>query len=256
VSSGIVLIIDLSNHVYADWHATGARAAEVFRRRADAVAESIGPVSVAVACDSENSFRRDIFPTYKAGRKPPESELLTAMQACKDACADNGWSLLRSDGFEADDIIATCAKRAVDMGFKAVMFSGDKDCRQLLRDGQASILRKASFTSGQLSLEWLTARLLLSDFGFTPEQFLDYQTLVGDSTDKIPGIKGFGQKIATALLTSSGSISEAVRNPWTIPGLSTKQRDTLLAAAKPGGELERQRRLVKLRDDVPLDWVP
>ena len=254
--SGVVLIIDISNHVYADWHANGARAVDTFRRRADAVAESIGPASVAVACDSQGSFRREAYPDYKSNRKPPEAELLAVMQSCKDACTDNGWSLLASDGFEADDIIATCTKRSIDAGFKAVMASGDKDCRQLLRDGQASILRKASFQNGRLSLEWLTAKLLLSDTGFTPEQYLEYQTLVGDSTDKIPGIKGFGQKIATALLTTSGSIAEAVRNPWAIPGLSTKQRDTLLAAAKPGGELERQRLLVKLRDDVPLDWVP
>src|SRR5262249_1931536 len=106
-------------------------------------------------------------------------------------------------GFEADDVIATLARAGAARGCDVFICSGDKDCRQLLGDKvRVFNLRKR---------EVYDRDALKQDWGIAPEQVVDYQTLVGDSVDNVPGVPGIGEKTATKLLQEHGSLDQLLK---------------------------------------------
>jgi DNA polymerase-1 len=239
----MILAIDGNNHMHADWHGAKDQAGSVFVRRVNAMRERFKPNQVIVAWDnSEPTFRHELFPDYKAGRKEHEPSLMDQI--------DQAICLLFATcdcvsvaGFEADDIIATVvADRGND---KVVIASTDKDLRQLLVDGEVTILRK--WNNGEP--EWFTAKRLFEEYGLVPEQWIDWLTLVGDASDNIKGIDGIGEKGATALLANGTMLDDILLNPWSFD-LTTKKRDAILAFAS---RLEATRKLLTLRNDVPLE---
>ena len=187
-------------------------------------------------------FRRAIDPRYKANRDAPPEDFGPQIDRIKEILGALGIPVLQVPGFEADDLMATIVTQTASEGtLEVFMVSSDKDLRQLLRGDRVSLFdpRKGLV---------LDAGRLEDEFGYTPAQAIDIQTLAGDSTDNIPGVQGIGQKTAVKLVRKYGSAEAVVSHA---DELTLKQRENVLAFSV---QMPITRRLVTLRDDVPLDF--
>jgi DNA polymerase-1 len=144
-------------------------------------------------------------------------------------------------GFEADDVIATIARAASGRGIDVFVCSSDKDCRQLIDDRVRlySLRKRQEFGRKEL----------LEDWGVTPEQVVDLQTLAGDSVDNVPGVPGIGVKTAAKLLQEWGTLDNVLANVDKVAG--AKRQENLRAAV---ATIPLSRSLVRLKTDVPLEW--
>src|SRR5262249_9995987 len=129
--------------------------------------------------------------------------------------------VLSHPGFEADDVIATVAKAAEQRGLDVFICSGDKDCRQLL----GYRVRIYNLRNGAV----FDRAALLADWGVTPEQVVDLQTLVGDAVDNVPGVPGIGVKTGAKLLQEFGTLDNLLANVERVAGV--KKQENLRAAA-------------------------
>ncbi|HEV8061384.1 MAG TPA: 5'-3' exonuclease H3TH domain-containing protein, partial [Gemmataceae bacterium] len=189
------------------------------------------------------TFRDAFYPEYKAHRKPMPDDLRLQMPVIHELVEAMGIPLLSMPSFEADDVVATVAKAASANGIRVLICTTDKDCRQLI-DDRVNLLNLRKGTV-------LDREALLEDWGVTPEQVVDLQSLVGDSVDNVPGIPGIGLKTAAKLLQEFGTVDNLLANIDKVAG--AKKQESLR-----GGKatLDLSRRLVKLSDDVPIkfDW--
>lgn len=190
--------------------------------------------------DERKLLRRQIYPNYKAHRDPPPEDLAPQEDRIISVLAAAGVPMLRREGFEADDIIATLVKRLASQELDIFVVSRDKDLDQLLRDGVSLY--------DPMKDEVITADGLFELKGWRPEQAVEAQILTGDSVDNVPGVPGIGPKTAAKLLqqyaTAAGVVAHADE-------LTPKQRENVLAFA-PHMDLTRE--LVTLRTDVPIDF--
>lgn len=188
------------------------------------------------------TFRHEIYELYKANRQAMPDDLRPQIGFVQDFIDAFGIKSIGLEKFEADDLLATIAKQTEAAGGRCILVTGDKDARQLITD-QVSlyILRKQIlYTAKELQVDW----------GVRPDQVVDFQTMVGDSTDNVPGIPLIGPKTATQLLQEFGTLENIFAH---VDSLKGKKKENI-AAAQETSALTRQ--LVKLRDDVPLeiDW--
>lgn len=192
---------------------------------------------------SEETFRNGIYPEYKAHRDPMPEALREQIPWIRELLQAMGIPAVELPGFEADDILATFARETVEQGAeRCVLVTSDKDCRQLL-SGRVRLL---NLRKGNL----YGPEQLLEDWGVTPAQVIDFQSLVGDTVDNVPGVQTIGPKTATQLLAEFGSLEGVLAN---IPQIKGKKAEKLAECA----ELARiSYRLVRLDDRVPLtfDW--
>ncbi len=201
---------------------------------------------VVVACDSAGrTWRHELLESYKSNRtKSPEERLALdkARAECRAACAEFA-AVLAADGWEADDIIATVAKRAIAEGFDVTVISGDKDLAQLIPLG-------VKCYDGWKDV---TAETVRAKFGIDVEQLGDYLAIIGDSTDCIPGVPKLGPKAAQIILAEHGSLAYALA--YVESGLSMSKVEEKLLANASLARLSRQ--LVGLRVDVPVEmpWI-
>lgn len=189
---------------------------------------------------AEPTFRSDIYPDYKAHRDPPPVDLAAQVPLIIDMLKPLGVPVLSVPRYEADDVMATLARAASARGIDVMLCTADKDFRQLLSDRIRiyNLRKKAEFGAAEL----------LEDWGVTPEQVVDLQALVGDSVDNVPGVKGIGYKTAAKLLQDFGTLDNLLASLEKVKG-KTKE-----ALASAGDVLTISRQLVKLADDVPLDF--
>jgi DNA polymerase-1 len=189
------------------------------------------------------TFRDQIYPDYKAHRDPPPDDLLLQEPMIAEALAALRIPMFGLPGFEADDVIATLARAASVRGMDVFICTSDKDCRQLLDDRIRMFNLRTRKEFGRAEL--------LADWGITPEQVIDFQTLVGDGVDNVPGVVGIGEKTAAVLLQQFGSVANLFNNIDKVSGAKRKEN---LKAFIPW--IPRTRDLVTLRTDVPipLDW--
>lgn len=164
----------------------------------------------AVFDEKGKTFRAEMFEGYKAKRKGMPDELATQLPILKEVLSAMGIKILAMEGFEADDIIGTLAKK-----FKqdTIVVSGDKDCLQLLDDTTRVYHTKRGVTEVKI---YDTAAL--ADEGLTPQQVIELKGLAGDASDNIPGAPGVGDKTARALLEEYGSIDNIFANIDKIKG--------------------------------------
>jgi DNA polymerase-1 len=194
------------------------------------------------------TFRDQIATDYKAHRKPPDDDLIAQIPLIHQLLAAARVPVLAIPGFEADDVIATISKAGAARGIDVLICSSDKDCRQLIDDRIRILnLRKQAY---------LDRQGLMADWGVTPEQAIDFQTLVGDSVDNVKGVRGVGEKTAAKLLQKYGSLDQVLANVNQLNGLVSAKIQASLKEAADSKLLEIGRKLVTLDTNVPLkmDW--
>lgn len=200
---------------------------------------------IAVFDHKDPTFRSDLDANYKAHRPPPPEDLILQIPLIQQVLDAFRIPVLEQPGFEADDILATVAVEAENRGCEVFLCTADKDCRQLLTDKvKIQNLRKD---------EILDAAFLLKDWGIRPEQVIDYQSLVGDTADNVPGVAGVGAKTATKWLQEYGSLDNLIANVDKLGGPKVREA---FKAAIANGDLVKSKSLVTLRKDVPVafDW--
>ena len=200
------------------------------------------PDYLAIALDvhDETVFRRELDAGYKANRDPTPETLLVQMERIVAIVEALGIPILRVPRFEADDVMATVAERLKDEEIDIYLVSRDKDLEQLITDR----VRLYDAKRDQV----IDAAALLEQKGYTPRQAVDLQTLVGDSTDNIPGVPGVGVKTAVKLIRQYGSAEAVLEHAGK---LTPRMGERVRAFAD---QLPITRRLVTLRRDVPVDF--
>jgi len=197
-------------------------------------------LAMAMDVSDETVFRRDIDPQYKATRDPTPEDLHTQIERIVSIVETLGIPILRVPGFEADDLMATIAERLRDEDVRLYLVSRDKDLEQLLTD-------RVHMYDPMKGSE-IDPTVLLETKGYTPEQALEVQTLVGDSTDNIPGIHGVGPKTAVKLIGQYGTAEAVVEHA---DELTPRMAQSVKAFAE---QLPVTRQLVTLRRDVPFSF--
>ncbi|VTS03744.1 DNA polymerase I [Tuwongella immobilis] len=210
------------------------------------ISESVRPDYLVCAFDLPGkTFRSDIFDAYKANRSEPPSDLILQLPLIQQVLQAMNIPSIGIPGYEADDVLATLADAADKAGMHVTICSSDKDCRQLIRDRvQLLNLRKKTR---------MDRAELLADWGVTPEQVVDFQALVGDKVDNVPGVPGIGEKTAAKLLQQFGSIDGIIQRIDELP--KGKNRSNLEAAIASGA-IHLSRQLTRLSTEVPiaLEW--
>jgi DNA polymerase-1 len=198
------------------------------------------PAHIAVVFDcKEKTFRHEMYPDYKANRTVMPDELAVQIQPLHDLIRAMGLPLLAIPGVEADDVIGTLAKQASEAGLYSIISTGDKDMAQLVND---QIILVNTMSDSILDRNGVIAK-----FEVTPEQMIDYLSLIGDSVDNIPGVYKVGPKTAVKWLQTYKSLDNIIANAHEITG---KIGENLRAAIK---DLPIFKELIKIKTDVKLD---
>lgn len=195
---------------------------------------------VAMDTSDETVFRTEIDPEYKAHRPPPPEDLPPQVERIVQALEAIGVPILRQLGYEADDLMATLCERHRGSDLDIVLVSRDKDLDQLLTDG-VRLLDPLDDTETDAST-------LLERKGYRPDQAVDAQTLMGDSTDNVRGVEGVGPKKAAELLARYGTLESILAHA---SELTPKLRERIEAFQS---RADRVRQLVTLRRDVPIEF--
>jgi DNA polymerase-1 len=201
------------------------------------------PTHVAVIFDKgSHTFRNDLYPEYKANREAMPEDLRPQIPLTREATRAFNIACEEKEGYEADDIIATLACQARDLGGRVTIISSDKDLMQLVGDGVEML---DAMKNRRIDVEGVREK-----FGVSPNRVVDVQALAGDSVDNVPGAPGIGIKTAALLINEFGSLealldrAEEIKQP--------KRRDTLI---EKRAQIEMSKRLVQLDCNMPLDFT-
>ena len=173
--------------------------------------EKENPDCVAVAFDLKApTFRHQMYDAYKAGRHAMPDELRGQFPILKDWLTFAGYHYIECEGYEADDILGTLASSAKNSGNSCVIATGDRDSLQLVSDSTRVLLTVTKM--GHPEITDYTPEKLFEDYGLTPSEMIELKSLMGDSSDNIPGVAGVGQKTATDLITKYHNIDFIYEN--------------------------------------------
>jgi DNA polymerase I len=205
------------------------------------------PTHIAAAFDvSRETFRKDKYPEYKAGRSATPDEFRGQIDITKEVLVALGITVLAEPGFEADDIIATLATQAENEGYRVLAVTGDRDALQLVSDDVTVLYPR----KGVSELTRFTPDAVVEKYGLTPTQYPDFAALRGDPSDNLPGIPGVGEKTASKWIVEYGSLQALVDQVDTVKG---KVGDALRANLS---HVILNRDLTELVKDVPLAQTP
>ncbi len=157
------------------------------------------------------TFRDELYPSYKANRSPMPPDLRTQIEPIHRVVGLMGWSVVVVPGVEADDVIGTLAHLGDQQGIEVIISSGDKDLSQLVN---SNIWVMDTMSGKKRDIEGVTG-----EFGVPPSLMLDYQTLVGDTVDNVPGVEKVGPKTAVKWLTEFGNLDNIINAAPTIKGV-------------------------------------
>ena len=206
--------------------------------------ESKSPTHVVAVFDPPGEvFRHEFYPEYKANRDPMPDDLRNQIPNIKRMLDAMGIARLEVPNYEADDVMATVAHQIDQAGGTAFLVTSDKDCRQLISENvkMYNIRKDAIFDADDLMETW----------GIRPDQVVDFQSLVGDSVDNVPGVQQIGPKTATALLAEFNDLEGVLENAHTVK--AKNRRENLMNGRK---DAMMSRRLVELdrHMDMEIDW--
>lgn len=248
-----VWVVDANSLIFQVFHAlpemTGPRGEPVsavfgFARDLLAVLDEKRPDFLFVAFDRpEPTFRHELFAGYKGQRAEMPVDLAPQFAMIERLVAAMNLPVLSVAGYEADDLLATLADQTERRGGDCFLITADKDCWQLVSDH----VKVVNLRKNQV----LDAAALAEDWGIRPNQVVDFQALVGDSVDNIPGVPLVGPKVAAEWLGKFGTIEELLARADELP--KGKRKENLLAGRE---QLFVSRELARLKRDVPLeiDW--
>jgi DNA polymerase-1 len=212
--------------------------------------ERYRPGYVGWVHDAGTSFRHEVFPEYKATREKLDEELQQdfdrSVERVEELLAAFHVPVIAHPGYEADDVIATLATRALEQSIPAVVVSGDKDLYQLVAPG-ISLLNPGRGGPAAVEEQWVDPTNAAERLGVPPERVVDYLALVGDSSDNIPGVKGIGDKTARQLIERYGDLESILAHAGEVT--AKRAREALLAEAD---NARLSRRLVTVRRDLPV----
>src|SRR3954466_14696155 len=198
------------------------------------------PPHLAVAFDEAGKqARSEIYAEYKATRGAPPEDLSPQFPLVRRVLEALRVPAIGFSGYEADDVIATLAKRARAQGWEVVIVSGDKDLMQLVVDGIRCY--------DSMYEKWYGPAQVEEKWGVPPHQVADLLALTGDKIDNIPGVPGVGEKTAATLLKEYGTLENVLSNAAGVK--KPKLRENLLASID---KVRIGRRLIALYDDLPL----
>ena len=226
----LLVLVDGSSYLYRAFHGlppltnragmpTGAIYG-VLRMLRKLIEESC-PDRVGVIFDAKGkTFRHDLYAEYKANRPPMPDDLRVQIEPLQQAIKALGMPMNSIPGVEADDVIGTLAKEAVEAGFQVLISTGDKDMAQLVNDDVRLI--------NTMNNNLLEVDSVHQKFGVSAEQIIDYLALMGDKVDNIPGVPGVGPKTAAKWLALYETLDGVVENADKIGGkIGQKLRATL-----------------------------
>ncbi len=247
-----IVLIDGSSYIYRAFYAlpplkspkgepTGAIYG--FLRMISSLMRDISPEYIAVVFDLPGkTFRHEAYKEYKANRKETPDELKVQIPKIKELLKLWGIKILEIPGYEADDIIATIAKKAEKEGFEVIVVTPDKDMMQLV-DENIKILNPVT---GEI----FNREKVKEKYGIYPEQFVEYLAMIGDSVDNIIGVKGVGPKTAAKLLNVYGSLENILKN---LDQLKPKIKEAFEEAEE---RLKENIFLIRLKTDINLNISP
>ena len=225
-----VYLVDGSAYIFRAFHAlppmtradgTPVNAVYGFANMLTKLVEDSEADFLAVIFDTaRKTFRSDIYPEYKAHRPPAPEELIPQFELIREATRAYSLPCLELDGFEADDLIATYAHQAVEQGFDVTIVSSDKDMMQLVGPGIRMM--------DPMKNRFIGPDEVFEKFGVTPDRVVDVQSLLGDSTDNVPGIKGIGEAPAAQLINEFGDLDklfEATKDPEAVKAMAVEKSE-------------------------------
>ncbi len=205
---------------------------------------SESPTHIAVAFDvSRKTFRKELFPDYKATRSATPDEFRSQMSYLYELVTAMGIERFAIEGFEADDILATLSTEAEKEGFEVLICSGDRDSFQLVTKNITVLYPKKGVTE----MNRMTPAAVKEKYGLTPTQYPDFAALRGDPSDNLPSVPGVGEKTATKWIQDFGSLQKLIEGAGQIPG---KVGESLRSHVDA---IILNRELTQLKHDVALE---
>src|SRR5881398_335997 len=199
------------------------------------------PTHLAIVFDkSEVTFRNELYADYKAHRPPAPDDLIPQFAFIRDAVRAFDLPCLEQIGFEADDLIATYVRQACEAGATATIVASDKDLMQLVND---CVVMYDTMKDRKIGIPEV-----IEKFGVPPEKVIEVQSLIGDSTDNVPGVPGIGVKTAAQLISEYGDLETLLARASEIK--QEKRRQSLIDNAE---KARLSKKLVTLDDKVKLD---
>jgi DNA polymerase-1 len=251
--SGLLYLVDSFSLIFQVYHAipemTGPKGQPTnavfgFTRDLQMILNDKQPTHLICAMDSKGpGVRNELYPEYKANRDEMPEDLRPQIALIAEVIEGFRIPMLEQAGWEADDVIATVAVNAAAAGFDVAIVTSDKDARQLLGPRvQVYNVRKDTF---------LDETHLMEDWGVRPDQVIDFQALVGDSVDNVPGVPLVGPKKAKILLERFGTLEEVLSHADEAPGAKLQEN-----LKKFADQARLSRKLVTLNAELPLaiDW--
>ena len=207
------------------------------------------PEYLAVAFDAPvRTFRYDLDPEYKAGRKETPSLFASQMPLIREVLETMQVPQLCVEGVEADDVIATLATQAAAEGIDVIVVTGDRDAFQLIEDPHIKVLYNRRGVSDYVLYD--EAGIVERYLGVTARQYPQYAALRGDNSDNLPGVPGIGEKTAAALIVKYGDLDAVFEH---LDELPPKQRQNL---SEHQERVLLNRTMTWLRRDVELEFAP
>ena len=201
---------------------------------------SLNVSHIAVIFDSgSKTFRNDIYPEYKANRPPCPEDLIPQFSIVRESAEALNISILEKIGFEADDIIATIAKKSAREGFEVVIVSSDKDLMQLIDE---NITMFDAMKNKMVSFNEVKEK-----FSVEPSKVLEVLSLIGDSSDNVPGVRGIGPKTASELINQFENLENLYEN---LDKIKQEKRRMMLEENKSNAFLSKK--LIRLDENVEL----
>ena len=260
-----LLIFDASNYIFRAFYASPpmcnsagfpTNALHFYTSMLLSVIHRVNPDCIALAHEKKGpKFRHELYPEYKGQRTPPPEELVMQFPWFRKITDALGNCAYDSDGFEADDVIATLTTQARNLQYDVIIASSDKDLMQLIasEDGYDRVvlldaLSKAAHAKN--GAHWIGTNDVIARFNVEPNRVADVLALAGDAIDNIPGCKGIGEKTAGKLIAQYGSLENLMASRGEIKKPAQKAN---LDAFAPNAELSKK--LVSLVYDVPVTLV-
>ena len=213
--------------------------------------KEVQPDEVAIAFDLKApTFRHKMYDGYKATRKGMPQELAQQMPVLKELLGYLGFAMVSLEGYEADDILGTLSAAAAQRGDACFLATGDRDSLQLVNDHVTVLL--ASSRMGRSETIVMDKAAVEEKYGVSPRQLIEVKSLMGDTSDNIPGVAGIGEKTALALIQTFGTLEgvyEHLEDSAIKPGVRTK-----LTASREQALLSHQ--LATINCQIPVDTQP